>query len=175
MERAPSGLCVRCLARRVPDALKPHTARVLADINAGVDAVVVELGDAPEEEALASAARKAAEMMKRPASFVGLYDDSASGASDASLVAFAAFAEEEAEAPDPPPKKRNTLTHMLRSRSEPVAASVAVAVPSRLPSVTHQLATSGIPASQNVVMYCIIASKQHLVSTNQSSTSEHYP
>eukprot|EP00966_Prymnesium_polylepis_P026755 617774-Prymnesium_polylepis.1 len=74
---SPVDMAVRVLAQGVPDELKPHTAQVLVDINAAVDAAAADLGDAPDEEALRLALIARLSTLKRTVHFKTFHPDRA--------------------------------------------------------------------------------------------------
>jgi len=74
---SPVDMAVRVLAHGVPDELKPHTARVLADIDAAVEGVAQELGSEPEAEALRAALVARLHTLKRTVHFKTFHPDRA--------------------------------------------------------------------------------------------------
>ena len=72
---SPVDMAVRVLAHGVPDDLKPHTAKVLADIDAAVESVATEMGAAPEEEALRLALIAKLHTLKRTVHFKAYHPD----------------------------------------------------------------------------------------------------
>ena len=93
---SPIDMAVRVLAQGVQDELKPHTAKVLADIDAAVDEVATALGSAPEEEALRAALIAKLHTLKRTVHFKAFHPDRAarSGLSVELCTTMAAWLEE---------------------------------------------------------------------------------
>lgn len=74
---SPVDMAVRVLAQGVPEELKPHTAKVLADIEAAVEEAAAALGGAPEEEALRAAIVARLQTLKRTVHFKAYHPDRA--------------------------------------------------------------------------------------------------
>ena len=84
------------MALGVHESLKPHTARVLADIEAAVEATAAEMGAEPEEEALRQALVARLSTLKRTVHFKAYHPDRAarSGLGVEDATAMAAWLEE---------------------------------------------------------------------------------
>lgn len=88
---SPVDMTVRVLSQGVSDALKPHTAKVLEDIERVVEAAGEEMGEAPDEEALRLLLITKLSTLKRTVHFKAYHPDRASrsglGVEDATTMA----------------------------------------------------------------------------------------
>ena len=93
---SPVDMTVRVLAQGVPEALKAHTAKVLADIERAVEAVGEEMGEAPDEDALRLALISKLATLKRTVHFKTYHPDRAgkSGLSTEDATTMAAWLEQ---------------------------------------------------------------------------------
>lgn len=72
---SPVDMAVRVLAQGVPDELKPHTAKVVAEIEAAVETVAGEMGADPDEQALRAALVSRLHTLKRTVHFKAYHPD----------------------------------------------------------------------------------------------------
>lgn len=93
---SPVDMAVRVLAQGVPDALKPHTAQVLKDIDDAVESVASALGEEPDEQTLREALLARLSTLKRTKHFKTYHPDRAgrSGLDSEQCTSMAAWLEE---------------------------------------------------------------------------------